>query len=168
MCEKRQWNVITAGENEIDALVMARLSYLSEDLGTLSKEHTEIIQNELPLYFLKHLNRDLFCYLIREADRLISCAFLLVVEKPLSPSFINGKTGIVFNVCTDPAYRHQGCARAVMRELISQAEAMHLCKVELQATKDGYPLYQKSGFKVNESHYISMVWKNPAYFQEDV
>ncbi len=36
---------------------------------------------------------------------------LLIVEKPMSPSFITGKTGTVLNVYTKPEYRNKGYAK---------------------------------------------------------
>ena len=84
-----------AQQSDIGALVELRLAYLQEDHGPLRSQDEETITKTLPGYFQAHLNKDLFCYLLREEDRVLSCAFLLVVEKPMSPAFINGKTGTV-------------------------------------------------------------------------
>ena len=79
-------------------LTELRLAYLKEDYGELSKNDIEIISRDLPDYFKKNLNRNIFCYLIREGEEIAACAFLLVVEKPMSPAFITGRTGTVLNV----------------------------------------------------------------------
>jgi len=114
----------------------------------------------LPEYFRTHLGKDLFCYIVRDGKDIVSCAFLLVVEKPMSPAFINGKTGTVFNVYTLPAHRHKGYAGLIMKELISDARKMALCTVELKATDAGYSLYRSVGFIDDVSKYHLMKWKN--------
>ena len=45
----------------------------------------------------------------------------LMVEKPLSPMFITGRTGTVLNVYTKPAYRHRGYAKKIMEKLLLDA-----------------------------------------------
>jgi predicted GNAT family acetyltransferase len=84
---------------------------LQEDLGVISAKDLEVIQGSLPLYYEKHLNKDLIVYVVRNEMDIVSCAFLLIVEKPMSPSFITGKTGNVLNVYTKPEYRKKGYAK---------------------------------------------------------
>jgi len=91
-----------AGTEDIEALVKMRLSYLIEDNGSLDSQHLTAIKRELPGYFQAHLDKDLFIYVIRNGQKIVSCAFLLIVEKPMSPAFINGRTGMVLNVYNLP------------------------------------------------------------------
>ncbi|MBR6089690.1 MAG: GNAT family N-acetyltransferase [Anaerolineaceae bacterium] len=153
-------NVEKAGFDDIDALVKLRLDYLCEDHGSLSEEDLMVIKRDLPPYFQAHLNKDLFVYVIREGEIIVSCAFLLIIEKPMSPSFINGKTGTVLNVYTCPSARRKGCAGAVMRTMISDAKEMKLSVIELKSTEDGYRLYRSVGFTDARSKYRMMKWKN--------
>ena len=147
---------------DIDRLVQFRLAYLQEDFGHLDEKDVSAIQNQLPGYLQSHLNKDLFVYLSREKDNIVACAFLLVIEKPMSPSFINGKTGTVLNVYTCPSFRHKGHAKKIMEELLDDARIMDLCTVDLKATEDGYPLYKLVGFSDDASKYHLMKWKNPS------
>ena len=144
---------------DIDGLVDARVAYLTEDHGILSESDEAAIRDGLPGYFTAHLNKDLFCHVIRDGEMIVSCAFLLVVEKPMSPAFLNGRTGTVLNVYTRPSSRRRGYARAVMEALLGDARAMGLCVVELKATDDGYPLYRSVGFEDDVSKYHCMKWK---------
>ena len=148
-----------AGIGDISDLVRMRAAYLKEDHGGLSESDERILRRDLPGYYRKHLNQDLHVYVIREGGTIVSCAFLLVTEKPMSPSFINGKTGTVLNVYTDPSARRKGYARTVMKALLAEAEQMELSAVELQATEDGYPLYRSVGFTDDVSKYHRMKWK---------
>ena len=86
--------------------------------------------------------------------------FLLIVEKPMSPAFINGKTGLVLNVYTCPSYRRKGCAKTIMEALLSEAKKMKISVIELKATEDGYPLYRSVGYLEKGSKYQIMQWKN--------
>lgn len=149
-----------ANIEDVTLLTELRLAYLKEDYGELSKNDIEIISRDLPDYFKKNLNRTLFCYLIREGEEIAACAFLLVVEKPMSPAFITGKTGTVLNVYTKPQYRYKGYAKEIMNKLLSDAEEKNLSVVELKATEDGYGLYKSVGFVDEVSKYHSMKWHN--------
>ena len=153
-------NVEKAGTEDVEALVEMRLSYLIEDNGCLDARDLAAIKRDLPAYFQVHLGRDLFVYVIRDGQSIVSCAFLLIVEKPMSPAFINGRTGIVLNVYTCPAYRRRGYARTIMEALLSEAKKMEISAVELKATADGYPLYRSVGFEDDLSRYRMMKWTN--------
>ena len=113
--------VENANIEDVTLLTELRLEYLEEDHGKLSKSDIEIIRRDLPDYFKKNLNQNIFCYLIREKEEIAACAFLLVVEKPMSPAFITGRTGTVLNVYTKPQYRHKGYAKGIMNQILSDA-----------------------------------------------
>ena len=149
-----------AGIPDIAELTDLRLSYLNEDFGMLTPEDMKKIRQRLPEYFRRHLNNDLFCYVIREQEEIVSCAFLLVTEKPMSPSFMNGKTGTVLNVCTKPDFRHRGFAKEIMRALLADADEMELSVIELKATEAGERLYREAGFEDDSSHYRHMHRRN--------
>ena len=153
-------NVDKAAMRDATALTDMRLKYLREDLGGLDAEAEAALKGALPGYFRAHLGRDLFAYVIREGKSIVSCALLLIVEKPMSPAFPNGKTGIVLNVYTRPSHRRRGFAGRIMAALTDAARAMDLSVVELKATQDGYPLYRKAGFHDDPSKYRPMRWEN--------
>ena len=155
-----------AGIDDIDALVKLRLDYLREDYGSLDDQDLAAIRNSLPDYFHVHLGRDLFVYVIRDGKIIISCAFLLVIEKPMSPAFINGRTGLLLNVYTCPLYRRKGYAKAIINTIISEAKKNKLSMIELKSTEDGYPLYCLAGFTDDRSRYHMMKWQNPDLTQE--
>lgn len=143
---------------DIDLLTELRIAYLKEDYGKLEEEDIRKIRRDLPDYFKKNLNENIFCYLIRDEENITACAFLLVVEKPMSPAFITGKTGTVLNVYTKPSYRHRGYAKKIMEKLLSDAVEKKLSVVELKSTEDGYYLYKSVGFTDEVSKYHVMKW----------
>ncbi len=153
-------NVERATTDDIAELVELRLAYLTEDSGPLDRDVADSIARALPGYYLERLGRDLFVYVVREGGAIASCAFLLVVHKPMSPAFPTGRTGTVLNVYTRPAWRRRGMARALMEAMLDDAREMGLSVVELKATDDGRPLYLKVGFVDDTSKYHNMKWTN--------
>lgn len=142
--------------SDIPALTGLRIAYLQEDLGAIAEDALHSIRAALPVYFEKHLNNDLMAFVAREGGTIISCAFLLIVEKPMSPAFITGKTATVMNVYTMPEHRHKGYARKLMTLLLEDAKALDVSIVELKATEDGYPLYRSLGFEEAVAKYHPM------------
>ena len=149
--------------SDIPELVSMRIGYLTADHGPMLPEEEQAIREMLPVYLEKHLDKDLFVYYIKDDGAIVSCAFLLKVEKPMSPSFLNGVTGTVLNVFTRPEHRGHGYARAVMQALMADARKMGFCRLDLQSTEDGYPLYKSVGFKDRTDKYHPMSWKNPDF-----
>ncbi|MBR3314874.1 MAG: GNAT family N-acetyltransferase [Atopobiaceae bacterium] len=153
-------NVERATTDDIPELVELRLAYLTEDSGPLDRDMADAIARDLPGYYRERLGRDLLVYVVREGGTIASCAFLLVVRKPMSPAFPTGRTGTVLNVYTRPASRRRGMARALMEAMLGDAREMGLSVVELKATDDGHPLYLKVGFVDDASKYHNMKWTN--------
>ena len=139
---------------DINGLTDLRLAYLQEDLGVITDK--ELIQESLPGYYEKHLNKDLMVYVARDDEDIVSCAFLLIVEKPMSPSFITGKTGTVLNVYTKPEYRNKGYAKKLMTMMLEDATAQDVSVIELKSTEDGYLLYKSVGFEDVVAKYHNM------------
>ena len=144
---------------DINMLTDLRLAYLQEDLGVITDK--ELIQESLPGYYEKHLNKDLMVYVARDDEDIVACAFLLIVEKPMSPSFITGKTGTVLNVYTKPEYRNKGYAKKLMTMMLEDATAQDVSVIELKSTEDGYLLYKSVGFEdvVAKYHNMKIVLK---------
>ncbi|MGX8680915.1 MAG: GNAT family N-acetyltransferase [bacterium] len=143
---------------DLDALIEIRIAYLREDHGIFDEAP---IREGLRNYYPAHLNNDLYVYVIKEDGMVVSSAFLLVVEKPMSPAFVNGKTGIILNVYTQPSYRRRGYAHAIMEHLLKEAKQMNVTTIELQATDAGYPLYRSVGFIDEVTKYHRMKWYHP-------
>ena len=145
-----------ANTEDIQDLVALRLAYLSEDYGEIPQEQLALIADQLPDYFRKHLDQDLFAFVCRDAQSIVGCCFLYISEKPSNPTFINGKTGTVLNVYTKPEFRKRGIAGELIKLLLAESKAQHLDYVELQATDAGYHLYKSLGFADVVSKYHDM------------
>lgn len=141
---------------DIKTLTDLRISYLLEDLGTICDEDLESIKTSLPTYYSKHLSNDLEVYVCRMDGDIVACAFLLIVEKPMSPSFITGKTGTILNVYTKPEHRQKGLAKQLMTMMLEDAAHMNISVIELKSTESGYKLYQSVGFEDSPMCYHNM------------
>jgi len=148
-----------ANKTDISQLIDMRLAYLSEDYNGLTADQSRMIAAQLPGYFMEHLTRDLFAYVCVDSKLIVSTVFLLVMEKPANPSFLTGWTGTILNVYTLPQYRKRGLAGSLMRLAMQEATCKKLSYLELKATQAGSSLYNKLGFIVYESNYISMKYQ---------
>ena len=145
---------------DIGELGRLRLEYLSEDFGELTSEQEEKLVHEIAPYLRWHLGTGLMVFVARDDEAgIVSCAWLLLIEKPPSPRFLHGRTGTLFNVYTHPDWRRRGLASRVMEALIEDARLRHLDLLELNATEDGYPLYRTLGFRnAHEKHRAMRLW----------
>ena len=132
-------------------------AYIQEDLGDVETADLEAMREALPTYYAAYLGKDLYVYITRNDDgEIVSCAFLLIVEKPASPAFITGKTGTVLNVYTKPEFRHKGYAKKLMEMMLADAAKEKVSVIELKSTDEGYRLYQSVGFEDVVSKYHVM------------
>lgn len=144
-------NIRKAGLDDIDALIKLRMDYLSETGGKLSSEEEALITGQMKEYLSRRIPDGSFVAVIAETHGIVaSAAFLAVLEKPANPIFINGITAAALNVFTYPAFRRKGIASEVIEKIISCAKEMNVSSIELLATKDGRPLYEKMGFTVSK------------------
>ena len=145
-----------AGQNDIAELVRMRIYYIVQDYGHLAETDRSKMEKSLPEYFARNLEKNIFAFVAKDGGKIVATVFLLVVEKPASPAFINGKTGTVLNVCTMEEYRAKGIATRLMQMLVDFARQNELNRIDLSATKMGYSVYKKLGFEDLQSEYQEM------------
>ena len=152
-------NIRKSTIEDIEILIKLRLDYLIADGGSLTEEEKTIIISQLKGYYKKHIDDDFIAVLAEIGGKVIASAFLVITEKPANPAFITGKTGTLLNVLTYPEYRRRGIAKKVIELLISEAKQLGVACIELSATLDGKPLYEKLGFTAGNSKYTPMKLK---------
>ncbi|PWI42684.1 GNAT family N-acetyltransferase [Streptomyces sp. ICBB 8177] len=77
---------------------------------------------------------------------LAACAVGTVEQRLPAPSHPTGRFGFVFNVCTDPAYRGRGYARATTEALLRWFADQGVTRVDLHATTEAEGMYRAMGF----------------------
>lgn len=148
-------NIRKATIDDIEILIKLRLDYLIADRGILSSEEEIAIRSQLTTYFTRHINHDFIAIVAEKDSNVLATAFLAIVEKPANPTFITGKTGTLLNVLTYPEYRRMGIASKVISKIIDEAKQLGVSSIDLSATQDGKPLYEKLGF-VQSPKYTAM------------
>lgn len=80
------------------------------------------------------------------APGLAASALAELATRIPAPSGPTGTYAYLSSVSTDPAWRRQGMARAVVSLLVDELRSRGVRRVELHATADGEPLYRSFGF----------------------
>lgn len=148
-----------ATQDDMNHVIEMRIAYLREINNKLSEKEMGTLLKHLPDYYLRHMENDFFAYLALEDGKPVSTVFLLIIERPANLNFITGKSGILLNVYTDPAYRKRGLASALLNMAMEDAKKFNVSNVELQATDMGIPIYEKLGFHHKESRYTFMEYR---------
>ena len=132
---------------DLELLISLRFRYLRDDLGSIAPETERTVEAQLRRYFPEHLKSgDFQAFLAEEGGKAAACAYLVRWEAPANPACPSGIRGTVFNVWTDPDFRRNGLATQVMNALIAGARESGISLLELSATRQGKPLYEKLGF----------------------
>ncbi|MFI6654454.1 GNAT family N-acetyltransferase [Streptomyces sp. NPDC050523] len=77
---------------------------------------------------------------------LAACGIGTIEQRLPGPHLRNGRIGHVIGVITDPAHRHRGHSRAIMRGLLDWFREREVARVDLYASAEGEPLYRDLGF----------------------
>jgi len=141
--------IFKATIEDIKQLISLRFDYFAMEKCSLSKSEEKDMEAQLQKYFTKHLPIGDFIAILAKMDgKIVSTAFMVLTEKPANPIFITGITGTLLNVMTYPEYRRKGISTMVITEIITEAKKMGASSIDLFATEDGKPLYEKMGFIV--------------------
>lgn len=85
-------------------------------------------------------------FLAVEEGKIAGTGGICLHNHPPSYSVPNGKSACLLNMYTLPEFRKQGVAGKILAALIDSAREAGCCKIFLNASDMGKPLYQKFGF----------------------
>ena len=145
-----------ATKDDIDELIRLRIAYMKDDFGGISEEEKRGMEKQLPDYFARKLGTELIAFIAKDEGRIVSVAYLHIIEMPANSILLNGLYGDVLSVYTEPEYRGKGLCTALMRDLVEYGKKAGLGRIDLKATDAGYPIYEKVGFKETEQRYRNM------------
>lgn len=148
-----------ASKDDIKELVRLRIAYMIDDFGEVSDHERECMEKQLPDYFNRKLGNELIAFIAKVDNRIVSVAYLHIIEMPANSILLNGLYGEVLNVYTEPEYRGKGLCTQLIKNLIEYGKKRGLGRVDLSATKEGYPIYKKVGFFDKEHRYTDMRYK---------
>ena len=145
-----------ANLNDIPELVRLRILYMIDDFGSITDEERAGMEKQLPGYFERELGKKLIAFVARAEGRLVAAAYLLIIEKPANPFFLNGLDSEVLSVYTEEGYRGKGICTNLMRNMIDYAAEHKISRIDLMATDEGYPIYKRLGFEDKVQKYKDM------------
>ena len=145
-----------ANLNDIPELIRLRIAYMIDDFGSICDYERQCMEEQLPGYFERKLGKELIAFVARAEGRLVAAAYLLIIEKPANPYLPNGLDAEVLSVYTENEYRGQGICTQLMRNMIAYARENKICRIDLMATDEGYPIYKKIGFEDKKQKYTDM------------
>ena len=154
--EKNEVTFDLAGINDIEELIRLRVMYMIDDFGSITEDEERFMRKQLPDYFRRKLGKEVVAFVARAEGRLVACALLLVLEKPANPFLPNGFEGDVVGVYTEEKYRNRGICTTLMKNLVEYSKEHDLCRIELMATDEGYPIYKSIGFADKVQKYRDM------------
>lgn len=137
---------------EQDAAIMAdyRAQFLIELLGPQKNETIQELIQRLEVYFRTAIhNHSYIGWLAKDGDEVVSVGGMVTRMQPGNFKNPSGRTGYIMNMYTVPAYRRRGICKNILDKLIETGKIMGITAFELHATKDGEPIYQKSGFSLH-------------------
>ena len=172
-----------ATKNDIDELIRLRIAYMIDDFGSVTDEERAGMEKQLTDYFNRKLGTELVAFVARDEDRelvgeedinlnedmisesidgtkrgnIVSVAYLHIIEMPANSILLSGLFGDVLSVYTEPEYRGKGLCTQLMKNLVEYGKERGLGRIDLKATDDGYPIYEKVGFKETEHRYRDMI-----------
>lgn len=135
-----------SAKSDIQQLAHMRRLFFEES-HTFSEEEGTLFEERTVGFLAEHLDDKLISWHAEKDKALIAVAFLEIAERLPHPDRKYGKMGTVLNVYTKAPFRNQGIAGQLVSELIEEAKRQKLDKLELMATKLGYPVYRKMGFR---------------------
>ena len=134
--------------NDIPALVECRIRQLIDEGQIPDKD----IAESNARFFREHFESGQMEEWVCEDDgRIVATGAILWFRFP--PSFTNGEglKAYITNIYTDPEYRGQGIAPKILEILENRARERGACRIWLEGSKWGLPVYKKYGFSENNT-----------------
>jgi len=147
-----------ATEQDIALLTDYRIIFSDALVGKQDKAKEENLRENLTAYFKQELNKSYFCWYAKVNGEVVSIAGMGIRHQPGNVKNPSGRWGYIMSVYTVPGHRRKGLSTALLDKLIETGRELGLTAFELHATREGEPVYVKSGFTVhNEPTYRKFI-----------
>ena len=143
-------------KNTLKQLTELRIAFINERFGKQSKEDEKNLYERIYDFYKVHLNVDAIAFTASEGDEIVSVVVLLIQEKLANPTCLSGRYGEVVSVYTKPEHRGKGQAYNLINMLKDYAREHNIDRIDLKASKMGYPVYKKAGFEEVVSEDVAM------------
>ncbi|MCF5764457.1 GNAT family N-acetyltransferase [Aeromonas veronii] len=140
---------------DILALVALRMQLFCE-VGELATPQADPALWQATVdYFTRAMSEEGALSWLAEADKqeggkqIVAAGTLALFVRPPYPGNLAGVEGYLLNMYTQPQWRRQGIATALLDTIAAFAIARQLGKVWLHASEQGRPIYERIGFVAN-------------------
>ena len=134
-----------ATDADVDALIRLRLAFLAE-VGQ-APDTVGQLDEALRSYFTTHLASGDFVSCLAESNgQVIATSGMVFHVHPPSVKNSNGRGAHIMNMYTLPAFRGEGIATTLLRQLLDLARQRQCTRVFLHALPLGKSIYVKAGF----------------------
>ncbi len=151
-------NLRQANLKDLEALVQLRLDLLHEVGNIKNETDTTALAEATRNYLAQKMPSSEFLAWVAEVNsQIVSTTGLVFFQRPPYNGNLSGLEAYVMNIYTIPAWRGQGIATALFREIISFVRTTEVKRIWLHATEDGKRLYEKLGF-VSTANEMEILW----------
>jgi len=149
-----------ASMNELDTLCQLRIEFLEEYWGKQDETLRENLYSKLMGYFRTSITNGTYVsFLASNEKEWVGIGGMVMREQPGGFKIPNGKIAYIMNMYTKPGYRKQGVAKHILHLLMEEAKTLGCEALELHATQDGEPVYQKAGFYLHPEPTYRLILK---------
>lgn len=136
-----------ASPAEADVLTQLRIEFLEEYWGRQEESLRKNLGTKLMDYFSQAISDGSYvCFLAKQKEEWVGIGGMVIRQQPGGFKIPNGKIAYIMNMYTRPGYRKHGVAKHILQLLMDEAKSLACEALELHATQDGEPVYQKAGF----------------------
>ncbi len=130
---------------DVESLVRFRAAFLAE--LTDCDPNDPALLSAMSRYFAEKLTTGEFRAFVAVVDgHVVATSGLIVRQNPPSAKNLEGREGFVLNVFSDPAFRRQGFASALIERTIAAAREARCGRLVLHASDCAVSIYKRAGF----------------------
>jgi GNAT superfamily N-acetyltransferase len=131
---------------DIPMMIGMRREFSFELAGEQSPEIEEALDESQTAYFTRELNKNYFSWHATVDGHVAAIAGMTIRTQPGSIKNPSGRWAYLMLVYTKPQYRKRGISAQLVQRLIGTAKELGITALELHATPEGAPVYERNGF----------------------
>ena len=146
------FNIRRATPEDVEALAHLHLALLREAQDLTDNTPVAALAHATRQYLAEKIPTDEFIAWVAEAHGIIvGTSGLVFVHRPPSAQNLSGMEAYVMTMYTAPAWRGQGVATALLKEVMGFVKGASARRIYVHATTDGKRIYEKAGFVAKTS-----------------
>jgi ribosomal protein S18 acetylase RimI-like enzyme len=144
---------------EFRLAMFADMAALRPRVEAVSPAEPAVLREANERWMGEHFGRDFISWIAELDGQPVASVGLLWFAHPPGPASPGGLEAYVLNVYTRPEARRMGLAKALMEQLIEEAQSAGVRRIWLRASDEGRLLYEAMGFQTG--NYLELVPESP-------